>query len=284
MRSQRIVAACCLACISTASWLGPARAQSNGAGQEAVQIHGVLLDLETRERIAGATISVVAVSPASGTSWSGHTDREGRFLVEVPPLGSYRLAVQAPLFQSVSHILVVSGETGVDVRVEMARVGYALDPIIVTARRRSRLEREGFYVRRDSGTGHFIAREDIEAQSPSTISDVFRGIPGVRVLAGGSGQSAVVRLRGGCTPAVVFDGVRMSNPVPIDEMFPVSGVEGVEVYHGSLAPMEYAGRTNCGLIMIWSRDPNDRGEGRGLTWKRALIGVGIAGLIVLGAR
>ena len=84
---------------------------------------------------------------------------------------------------------------------------FALEPVIVTARRETRLDRTGFYQRAQRGIGHFIPRSQIEAASPRELSDVFRQIPGVSIIPAAIGLGAMeVRLRGRCEPQVVLDG------------------------------------------------------------------------------
>ena len=75
-------------------------------------------------------------------------------------------------------------------------------------------------------TEHFLSREDIENRALNPVSDLFRTVPGARVIHGAFGREDIIRLRGGCPPVVVLDGIVMANPVRIDELFPVMGVEG----------------------------------------------------------
>jgi hypothetical protein len=95
-----------------------------------------------------------------------------------------------------------------------------------------------------------------------------------------AGSGDTVRLRGGCQPLFVLDGALLSGFVILDETFPINGVEGIEVYHGSSVPIEYSGMTTCGVIMLWSRDPST-GDGRAFTWKRLAVAIGLGGIIAL---
>ena len=52
-------------------------------------------------------------------------------------------------FSPLSHLLLLLPEAGiVDVRVQMVPVDFALEPVVVAARRITKLEREGLYERR----------------------------------------------------------------------------------------------------------------------------------------
>ena len=41
----------------------------------------------------------------------------------------------------------------------------------------------------------------------------------------------------------------------LDEIVSVVGVEGVEVHHQALVPIEYRSLTDYGVVMLWTRDP-----------------------------
>ncbi len=265
-------------------WDLAAQDSASGPGaEEGFRIFGSVVDRATGEPVPSAAIAFVRFDSEDEPSWSGESDADGRFRTDVLALGAYRLSVEVIPWSPLSHLLVLSEEGVGDMRVEMVRVEYELDPIVVSARRISKLEREGFYERRQRGSGHFINREDIEERFPARVSDLFRGIPGTRVITGSFGRSGGILLRGGCTPLVVLDGVRLSNPVRIDELFAVEQLEGIEVYQGSSAPIQYVGISNCGVIMLWSRDPMSA-EGRDFSWRRFLVAAGIGVLVVLGAR
>ena len=78
-----------------------------------------------------------------------------------------------------------------------------------------------------------------------------------------------------------LNGVRMAYGADvIDEVISAGEVEGIEVYHGTSAPIQYVGITTCGVVMLWSRDPVSRG--RPFTWGRLLFTVGFGVLFVFG--
>jgi hypothetical protein len=81
----------------------------------------------------------------------------------------------------------------------------------------------------------------------------------------------------------VIDGMMLQGPVVIDELLSTMHVEAVEVYHGATAPIRYAGQTNCGVVMVWTRDPVTT-EGRPLSWKRVAAAVGLGLLAFFGTR
>ncbi len=92
-----------------------------------------------------------------------------------------------------------------------------------------------------------------------------------------------VRLRGGCTPIVVLDGLRLGNPIRIDDILTVNEVEALEVYQGSETPIQYTNITTCGVIMLWTRDPIAE-EGAGFSWGRTITVVAIGIAMIFGPR
>ena len=113
------------------------------------------------------------------------------------------------------------------------------------------------------------------------MSDLFRSVPGARVIQGRGLSSASIVLRGGCTPLFVLDGSLLASPVNIDTWISVNSLEGIEVYNSATAPAQYTGLTTCGVVMLWSRDPFTLPAPRELTWRRILAALGIGALIVL---
>ena len=249
------------------------------ADADAVRLMATIVDRADGSPVPAATVTISPFGAEGEPVWSGESDESGSFSTDLP-VGSYELRVEAAPFSSVRHLLLLASEGLVDVQVEMVAAHYELDPIVVVARRLTRLEAGGFYQRRTSGRGTFLTRDEIADRSPSRLSDLFHTIPGARVLQGQYGEHNVIRLRGGCTPVYVLDGIVMSGTVVLDDLFPVSGVEGIEVYHGAAAPMEYVGMTSCGVVMLWSGDPST-GRGSPFTWTRLLVGVGFGALAVL---
>ena len=137
----------------------------------------------------------------------------------------------------------------------MTGVDFELAPLAAVARRQTKLELAVFYERQ---------REDVVTRAPLRVSDLFRTVPGARVIEGRGGQRARVRVRGSCTPAVVSDGIPVFRLSEIDQLFSVGSIEGIEVYHGGLVPTRYSANTTCGVILVWSRDPGTT-VGKGFT-------------------
>ncbi len=260
-------------------------AAADGDPEERIELAGTVVDRRSGEPLPTASVQLFPFPVEGEPLWSGQSDSRGRFRTESVPLGAYQLDVEMVPFTSLAHPIVFSEAGIVDVRVEMVRVDYELEPVVVSARRQTNLERSGFFERQERGMGHFVTRDEIEASTALRVSDLFWRIPGARVVRGGRGgiERASVRLRGGCTPRFVIDGMMLQGPVVIDELLSTMHVEAVEVYHGATAPIRYAGQTNCGVVMVWTRDPVTT-EGRPLSWKRVAAAVGLGLLAFFGTR
>ena len=259
-----------------------AQERPNLTVEDGVQVFGTVQDRRSGEPILAAGVTLVPSSPEGGVPWSGTSDGSGRFRTDILPIGEYELTIEVLSFATLSGSVVLEEPGVVDLRVEMVTVDYELDPVVAAARRRSRLDEVGFYQRRQLGTGHFVTRADLEDLAPTRISDVFRRIPGVIIEPGFGLMEDTVRLRGGCIPIVVLDGVRMANPIRLDDILNVMDIEALEVHQGPGAtPIQYSGITTCGVVMVWSRDPV-RQEGEGFSWGKLITAASFFSLFVLG--
>jgi TonB-dependent Receptor Plug Domain len=84
----------------------------------------------------------------------------------------------------------------------------------------------------------------------------MRTTPGMTVAPNGS-FGYVIRGRGGCTPEVFIDGMKvMQGADEIDNLVRPQEVSGVEVYTGSAGvPPQYAGMAggDCGVVLVWTK-------------------------------
>jgi vitamin B12 transporter len=120
-----------------------------------------------------------------------------------------------------------------------------------------------------------FTREEIQRRQPNRITDLIAIVPGTRVV-GQQGVGRRVLLRGGCEPAVVIDGVRMTGFQGIDMMVRPGDAESVRVYHGTELPVQY-GLNACGGVVVETRRGEPREEGdepMGGIW-RYVVGFGL---------
>jgi len=133
-----------------------------------------------------------------------------------------------------------------------------------------------FWARRATGVGVFFTRADIERRQPQRTVDLFRGVSGVRVMAG-EGITRLVSSRGAsslragtggrsgvCIMQVFLDGLKASTPaLSVDELTPEM-IEAIEIYRGaSEVPARFNTlETACGVVIFWTREPPAPSETR----------------------
>lgn len=249
------------------------------ADAEGVEVRGWVADVESGRPLPAASIRVVRLGEAGRETlaWAGSADSTGVFGGPRLAPGAYRLEAGALGYRPAAQDVGLSGYGAVEVQVELSPEALELEPIFVVTRRRSVLERNGFYDRRSGGFGHTLDRAEIEARRPRRVTDLLRTLPGVTVGPGTLGRGGSVRMRGGCSPDVVVDGVKMLPDARLDDILTVSNLEAVEVYPAAMGPARFS-RSSCGTVLVWTRDPTVA-VGEPTNWKR--IGI-VAGFFVFG--
>jgi hypothetical protein len=268
----------------TAALLGPVTASGQSApqdsirpDQEAVRVRGFVTDIATQRPLQLVEIEVFDFENERRLAWEGVSDSMGAFVGPRLPPSLYQVRAVALGYQTLTHMVALSGYGIAEIQIEMSPEALELEPLVVVTRQRSRLEAAGFYERRQRGFGHSLDRADIEERRPTYVTDLMRMMPGVSVAPGMMGGGGILRMRGGCIPEVIMDGVRMVQPVRLDDVLQVSDLEGLEVYGPGASPLEYS-HSNCGTVLAWTRDPGST-DGRPWSWKRAGAA---AGFILLG--
>lgn len=278
-----------------------------GPGQ-VTQIVGQVVDRRSAEPIPAARITLVRASDGA-PAWSGVSDGRGSFRTPSLPLGDYQIEVEAAPFVSLSQPVILRDGGALDLRVQMVGVDYELDPVVAVARRMDRLESAGFYRRMEQGNGDFITRADIEARGPTEPSDLLRQIPSVVLEGYGSPAGPRIYLRrmvgelparllnpdflnpsddddnaNGCVPIIVKDGVPslFNDDWGVDNLYNPEDLEAIEVHRGAFIPAQYKGLTDCGVLMIWTRDPmNVEGGGWFPSWKKLGLLGGLVGMSIV---
>jgi hypothetical protein len=125
----------------------------------------------------------------------------------------------------------------------------------------------GFYTRRRmGGGGTFLDRSDVERRSARLLSDMMRGVAGVRVVSLGSqmryvsahfrrlSQNVDDQSAGLCDMMLYIDGQPFQgDATAADARVRMTEVVGIEVYVSAASvPREFAGQSAaCGVIVIW---------------------------------
>ena len=214
-------------------------------------LKGVVRDVAGRA-LGGARVSLVG----------GVTE------VESQDAGEYTLAGLAPgSAQLLVRRIGFAPETlGVSIPVSgvatsapvLRRLAVPLDAVIVNGRADLRGPIASFYARMARGNGRFFTQDMIAHRNPARMSDLLRGIPGMRVEARRYGVQQF-RIRGATSaPLVWLDGTPMgAGEVDLDNFDPRS-FAGIEVYSGAATvPVEFSGSrtmsTSGGAVVLWTR-------------------------------
>jgi Carboxypeptidase regulatory-like domain len=214
-------------------------------------ISGQVIDQGSRTPVRGASVAFL------GTKHESITDTSGRFSQTGLGSGTYLLQVRAIGYGAASWVLQLAEGEMLDYVLEIAPLAAQLDPISVVAPPGSAERRLGeFEERRRLRQGVFFTAEQIQASHASTLGDMLRGIPGVRLSC--RSQACVVQMtRGakatGCTADWVVDGLPAS--LSGSPHIPIVGIIGIEIYRSvSEAPAEFLKPdSRCGVIVIWTK-------------------------------
>ena len=196
----------------------------------------------------------------AGSTFRAETDDRGIFILGKVPAGPLSIQFRRLGFRpDTIDLMVMAGQT-IPLEVRLNRAAIQLAPIVVHGREALTGWRAGFYERMSHGGGHFLTRQDIESRNPSMLTDMFRSIPGARVMSVGIGFQRVVRFRGEkCAPITWLDGAPLAaGEFDLDALSPRS-IEAMEIYAGPASvPLQFQTDRNlassCGAILIWSRE------------------------------
>jgi len=231
-------------------------------------LRGTVLDDATNQPIAGVRIVLLS---QDGDSLSTFVARDGRFRVELPAMGRYRVRTQrlGYLVTETGTFDVAPGEE-ITITVRMGVDALPLEPLRVEVHTPIPLAPQlvDFHARRRTGFGRFITREDIEGRPNATVAELLRSVAGVRLSETGIGVPIIElsrsltrpprpRRRSGtpptpaeeflqqndCPVTLMVDGVVLSPKMMEDAglmidsyriFFSVhsSDIEGIEIYRG----------------------------------------------------
>jgi hypothetical protein len=232
-----------------------ALAATPSAGQQApradAEVRGVVVLAADLTPVSGARISLES---------SGHvllTDAQGRFRFPKVPAGAYLVRAEVTGFQDVtSSVTLVRGER-VELEVQIGESGAVeLPEIAVEADGPPPISPNVEFSRRVlTGRGRYITRDMIERRNAATLMDLFRSVPGMRIVCPRTERQCflrVARASSTCGPAYFLDGVP-ADPTVLFMMSPLD-TEGIEIYSGpSGTPPEFERGSACGTVVIWTR-------------------------------
>jgi hypothetical protein len=227
-------------------------------GQATATLTGRVVDASTRQPIPSAQIVIATASRMVVTV------ENGTFALQGLAAGTHLVAVRRIGYeprQDTVHL--VAGQTR---RIEIALTPRPVPlPEVAVASERGYLG--GFWERRATSPGHFFTRDDILRRNPARLVEMFRGVPGAKVIYTPRGHAIgtmrgdrTIPLRGECVAAVFLDGAPYAmtsaglNDILLDH------VEAVEYYSSpARIPPQFnvtggiAGDPRCGVVVIWTR-------------------------------
>jgi hypothetical protein len=232
------------------------------------QLSGIVFSADHRPA-PGVQVSVW------GTTASTITGDYGQFSFSGLPAGTRMLEARAVGFEPSRNAVNLASHRIVSVNVVLGDKVPVLEAVTIYGRRNDLPSQLlGYFERSRSGVGTFISMEDIAKRKPYWITDVLRGIPGLRVgLSTGAGVGVSMSSTVGfshhsmrCTPVVYLNGLEFSGGSEVFQMsFGGPGgpnfaampeeVFGIEVYTRRWdVPLRYRDlHAKCGAIFIWTK-------------------------------
>ena len=230
---------------------------------------------ETGAPVSGATITLL------GTSATTHSSADGTYGMRDLPAGSQVLVARSIGLGAAVVAVELSGRNPTTVAVTMQQLPPTLAVVDIVADRLqlSAIYREiGFTKRQRVGNGKFLTLDQIEGRGAMQTPEIFRGIPGVRVVDDHYGVLKVYSDRGpntifgyGECTAYVVDGTMIgwgkSTDMPVpgtnepaggpDELMlpPPGEIIAAEVYQSNEpAPFVNMGPAmRCLKIILWTK-------------------------------
>jgi hypothetical protein len=200
------------------------------------------------EPVAGAEVHV---RDAQSTAF---TDASGRYVLENLPTGTQVLLVRRLGYDIAEVPVELRGTRDASRDVTLTR-SVTLDTMRVMAERFPLREFE--YNRKTQLNGHFLTLADIQRLKPKRTSDLIVGMGGYVMQGRGRNAKFLMSAQNhppgtvGCLGAnVVIHGVEGQS---LDDVQP-NQIAGIELYRDAAsAPLNYAGKADCGLFVVWLR-------------------------------
>jgi carboxypeptidase family protein len=242
----------------------------------AQSVSGIITEKSTGIPVAGASLVLMdqADHPKAGT----RADSAGKYLINAPQAGIYRLAVGGrglASTQSADFQLTNGSTANVDVALTLSAPTLATVVVkggkrVVDASTANPGKFDEFLMRRKMGMGTFLTRDQIMAKPVSQTASIFAQIPGLKVRQHGTtwdirSQSCTPKLDkpgpGGdemqdddpaVWPILFIDGVHVRGLAALNDINQ-SEIEGIEVYQGASELPAIAKGNACAAIFVWLR-------------------------------
>ena len=210
--------------------------------------------LEGSTSNAGSRVEVV------GTDVIAMTNENGDFTIRNLPSGSHVLLARHIGFGAETVPVDLSSREAQKVAIKLPKYVAIIDPVVVTARRTTALDKVGFNQRVKSGMGFYLGPDQIQAIHPNYLTDILRRVPSLKIVSTPTGDivtgsRGVTSLGSGCVQYYVDDMPWTSaTPGDINDFVNGNEVVGIEVYAGPGAPAQYTrAMQDCTTVVIWTK-------------------------------
>jgi hypothetical protein len=216
-------------------------------------------------RLSGTVVTALGGQPLAGAHVSildgpqVLANERGEWMIGDAPAGTRMLEVRAVGYYPERRRVDVIGRVP-PIHVALATLKSVLDTIKVTATRLRSRDLDGFVERTRSGVGRYLSSADIARRQPIVTSDLFRMMPGVRVINDPASFDRQIYVRGlmsgWCRPAIYINSQFLPNMSAdeLDNWVQPKNIAGIEVYAGLGAPPQFQeAMTGCGSIVIWTK-------------------------------
>lgn len=189
--------------------------------------------LEGSPTNAGSRVELV------GTDIVVRTNDRGEFTMRNLPSGSHALLARHIGFGAEIVPVDLSSHKEKRVTIKLPKFMAVMDPVLVTARRMSALERVGFTQRQKSGFGYYLGPERLQNMHVNKLTDILSHVPVVFDK---------------CVQYWVDD-MLYQELEPGDINYYVAGSEIVaaEVYQNFNTPARYMRAGSCTVVLFWTR-------------------------------
>jgi hypothetical protein len=214
-------------------------------------VQGVVARANSDERLDGATVTLLPVSPDAPELEVILSGPDGAFAFDAGISGQYVLQVRALGYRPQFAIIDLASDQVLAIRVNLAPMAIMLDAITVYGLEAATEGQREFWSRRDLPWNHGFVHTEFEKLGAHEISEVLEfGVLGGRRLA---------------RCAMIYrDGIKLSRDHWELDDTSLDWVYGIEVYRDYYdIPLRYRdpfdGGGGCGAILLWSHEV---GKGR----------------------
>jgi hypothetical protein len=241
----------------------------------AQSVTGRVVDAASGDPVPEARVQATPTAETAARVSSAITDRGGHFRLSLEP-GTWDLVVERVGYETVHTTgLQVVVDEGVTLEIRLGPRPAALEPLVVTGRRRYAARTRPFYDRMafNQGRGRFIDRQELERYPPAVPIDMWHQ------------TKPSIAFRRCVTTAVFVDGVPVPPEFLSDYSLRLEDLEGVEIYRSKgsvpheLSIASIKPYPDCAVVYWTRREFYDRPD---VTPRRVAMGAVLYGALLVG--